>query len=106
LIVKVPWTICASLCLIIGMRRFMQSESVSLVELPACILEATRQMSDVNHTEVQRPARHTQHSRVGAVGEAADLPLKGSRKGEIGCRFGFRQPPTLERRAMRRGANQ
>jgi hypothetical protein len=55
----------------------------------ACILEATRQMSDVNHTEVQRPARHTQHSRVGAVGEAADLPLKGSRKGEIGCRFGF-----------------
>ncbi|RWI24068.1 MAG: hypothetical protein EOQ92_15540 [Mesorhizobium sp.] len=34
MIVKVPWTICTCLCLIIGMRRFMQSECVSLVELP------------------------------------------------------------------------
>jgi hypothetical protein len=48
LIVKVPWTICACLCLIIGMHRFMQSESFSLVELQHCILEATRPMSDVN----------------------------------------------------------
>ncbi|WP_292091522.1 hypothetical protein, partial [Mesorhizobium sp.] len=33
LIVKVPWTICACLCLIIGMRRLWQSESFSPVEL-------------------------------------------------------------------------
>lgn len=61
---------------VIGVRRFMaERKLLPLWSCNACILEATRQTRDVNHTEVQGN-RFRPIADRGAVSEAAYLPRK------------------------------